>query len=253
MLLDMLDRGMSATEAVTALRTLPTASRAQVAAIDNTGSTAAYTGPDCHGDHAGHLIDLDAQVSVQANLMVSDTVWPAMLVAYRDADGGLPERMMAALHAAEREGGDARGAQSAALLVVGPQHGAESTGEADDEVFDLRVDDSRDPVGDLDTLLRTARAHRHLIRAGDLALEPDRLENELRAAVAAAPDDLTCLLHAISTLGLHGHVEEARPLLAHVVSLDAATAGRIRDRATEAQRRGNTHAAALLALLDRIP
>ncbi|KAA2266138.1 DUF1028 domain-containing protein [Solihabitans fulvus] len=252
LLLDLLDRGMSADAAVAALRTLPGTEQAQFAAIDRTGSAAAYTGPDCYGDHAGHVVDLDAQFSVQANLMVSDAVWPAMAAAYREAEGGLPERMMAALQAAEREGGDARGVQSAALLVVGPEHGGDSTGEADDEVFDLRVDDSRDPVGDLARLLRTARAHRHLIRIGSLAEEPDRLHDELRAAVALAPDDLTCLLYAISRLGLRGHIEEVRPLLAHAVGLDAAIADRVRGRAEAARRTDNPHAAALLALVDEL-
>ncbi|MGW5053173.1 DUF1028 domain-containing protein [Actinokineospora sp. NPDC004072] len=238
MLLDLLASGMTAAQAVAALATLPGAAEAQFAAVGVDGDAAAHTGPDCI-PHAGHACR--GPMSAQGNMLASPTTWTAMLDA---AAGPLAERLVAGLAAAEAEGGDIRGPQSAALLVVGPQPGAQSTGYADDPVIDLRVDDSRDPVGELARLLRVARAHRHLIAAHTTG-DPD----ELRAAVALAPDDPSALRSAGITLALRGFADEARPLLARAFELEPLARRWARAAAERARAEGNPHGDTLLGWL----
>ena len=121
--------------------------------VDAKGNVAAYTGDKCIPD-AGHLTG--DQFSVQANLMANDTVWPAMKTAYEKAEGDLAERLIQTLEAAQKAGGDIRGKQSAAILVVKPQ----STGKPwADRLFDLRVDWSDDnPVAGLRKLWESYRS-----------------------------------------------------------------------------------------------
>ncbi len=243
-LLDLMGNGLGAAQAVGALATLPGTAEAQFAAVGVEGPAAAFTGPGCIAE-AGH-VGRDA-VSAQANMVARAAVWPAMLEAYAEASGDLADRLVAALSAAEREGGDVRGPQSAALLVVGPERGAESTGNADDPVIDLRVDDSRDPVADLRRLLGTARAHRHLIRTGTVGVD---VVAELRAAVAKAPDDPTSLRTAGITLALRGLADEALPLLARALHLEPRVERWARVSAERATNDGNPHGAVLSAWLD---
>jgi uncharacterized Ntn-hydrolase superfamily protein len=134
----------------------------QVALLDARGHVATHTGAACIGS-AGHLT-ADG-VGVQANMMTNDTVWPAMLDAYQRGEGDLAARLLAALEAAEAAGGDIRGRQSSALLVVAgertnkPWHG---------RLFDLRVEDHPAPVTELARLVRLRRAqlaHSRFIRA----------------------------------------------------------------------------------------
>ncbi|HEX5759767.1 MAG TPA: DUF1028 domain-containing protein [Thermoanaerobaculia bacterium] len=135
----------------------------QVAMIDAQGRVAAWTGPRCIAA-AGH--QQGAGYSVQANLMDKPSVWPAMARAYEGAPGDLAERMLAALEAAEAEGGDVRGRQSAALVVVR----AKSTGEPwRDRLVDLRVDDHPQPLAELRRLLTLHRAY-DAMNLGDEAL-----------------------------------------------------------------------------------
>ncbi len=109
----------------------------QVAMIDATGKVAAHTGSKCI-PAAGQYVGVD--FSVQANLMLNDTVWPAMAKAFESARGDLAERLLTALEAAEAAGGDIRGRQSAALVVVS----GKPTGKPwQDRVYDLRVERPR--------------------------------------------------------------------------------------------------------------
>ncbi len=113
----------------------------QVAMVDAHGQVAAHTGQFAIAE-AGHITG-DA-FSVQANMMLKNSVWPAMAEAYRGAKGELVDRFLVALDAAEAEGGDIRGRQSAAILIVE----AKSTGRPwVDTIFDLRVDDARRAAG----------------------------------------------------------------------------------------------------------
>ena len=117
--LDALAAGSSATEALEAAAAADAAAfLRQVGVVAADGTVAAVTGGGCI-DHAGHL--LGDGFAVQANMMASPRVWPAMADAFTAAAGPLPGRLLAALEAAQRAGGDARGMRSAALLVVGGQ------------------------------------------------------------------------------------------------------------------------------------
>ena len=136
----------------------------QVGIVDAAGRAAAHTGSRCIAA-AGHHVG--AGFAVQANLMVDASVWPAMAAAYAAATGDLAERLLVTLEAAQAAGGDVRGRQSAALVVVA----AESTGRPwVDRLFDLRVDDAPDPLAELRRLVRLARGYAQM-NAGDLAME----------------------------------------------------------------------------------
>lgn len=150
----------------------------QVAMIDAQGRVAAHTGAkniQAAGNHVGH------QYSVQANLMANDKVWPAMAKAFEDTKGDLATRMLAAMDAAQAVGGDIRGRQSAALIVVK----AKSSGKPwEDRIFDLRVDDSPEPLHELRRLVTLQRAYNHM-NAGDLAVEHKDNAGALREYAAA--------------------------------------------------------------------
>jgi uncharacterized Ntn-hydrolase superfamily protein len=140
----------------------------QVAIVDAAGRVAVHTGAGCipcAGDATGE------HLSAQANMMARDTVPAAMVAAYEAAAGDLTERLLGALDAAEGEGGDLRGRQSAALVVV------PAAGEAWQARFDLRVEDHCDPVRELRRLVALARAY-------ELAGEADELMASDRAAEA---------------------------------------------------------------------
>ena len=114
--LDLLAAGTPAPAALAELLAAdPGRESRQVAVVDGAGGVAAHTGTACMA-FAGHVTG--AGVSCQANIMASERVWPAMLEAFTAATGSLGERLLDALDAAEREGGDLRGRQSAAILVV---------------------------------------------------------------------------------------------------------------------------------------
>jgi uncharacterized Ntn-hydrolase superfamily protein len=157
----------------------------QVAMVDRAGRVAVHSGKGCI-DHAGHA--LGNQVSAQANIMESDTVPNAMVRGYEAARGELAERLLAALDAAEGEGGDLRGRQSAALLVVAAR-GSGRPGE--EQLVDLRVDDHTDPLGELRRLLRLCRAYARADMGDQLAAAGDTAGalREYAAAHAAEPDN----------------------------------------------------------------
>lgn len=188
----------------------------QVAMIDAEGRADAWTGArDIQA--AGHIVGTD--YSVQANLMLNDTVWPAMARAFEQAPGDLADRMLAALDAAQAAGGDIRGRQSAALIVVT----GEPTGLAwKDRIFDLRVDDHAEPLVELRRLVRLQRAYNHM-NAGDLAVERDDHEGALReysAAERLVPDNAEMIYwHAVALVNM-GRVDDALPLFRRVFAMD---------------------------------
>jgi len=150
----------------------------QVAMVDAKGNVATYTGKNCI-PFAGHKAG--SQYSCQANLMANDKIWPAMSAAFEQAQGDLAERLMQALEAAEKAGGDIRGKQSAALLVVK----GTSTGKPwQDRLFDLRVEDSPKPLEELRRLMRLRRAYR-LEDDGDNFVSEKKLPEALQAYEAA--------------------------------------------------------------------
>ncbi len=215
--LDLMRAGRSAPDA---LRGLVAADEGrdvrQVAMIDSQGRVLAHTGKSCI-QSAGHITGKG--FSVQANLMLSERVWGAMAEAFENTKGDLAERMMAALEAAESVGGDIRGRQSAAMIVVS----GKSTGRAwADRIVDLRVDDSADPLKELRRLLNLQRAYNHM-NAGDLAVEHKDNERALREYSAAArlvPDNMEMVYwHAIALVNM-GRVEDALPLFRRVFAAD---------------------------------
>ena len=141
----------------------------QVAVVDAAGRVAVHTGARCI-PHAGDVTG--DGFSCQANMMRSATVWPAMAEAFAAGEGGLAERLLLALEAAEDEGGDVRGRQSAAVLVVGAE------GEPWQREVDLRVEDHPNPLAELWRLLALHRAY-------ELAEEADTLVGQGRTAEAA--------------------------------------------------------------------
>jgi len=184
----------------------------QVAMVDAQGRVAAHTGRKCIAA-AGHLVG--ANYSVQANLMDKPTVWPAMARAFESAAGDLTDRLLAALAAAQREGGDIRGQQSAAILVVRGQ----STGRPwVDREADLRVEDSADPLGELRRLVRAHRAYQHMNAGDDCSAQKkwDCAEHEYGAAEKLLPEQVEIVFWHAVTLVTSGRVEEALPLFKKV-------------------------------------
>ena len=157
--LDRLRAGMPAQEALAALvREGERPESHQIALLDRHGQAAAHTGPACIPE-SGHIVE--PGFSAQANMMLTAEVWDAMGRAYRAASGSLAERMLAALDAAEACGGDVRGKQSAAIMVVRPK----AVGDRRlDCPIDLRVDDHPDPLTELCRLLRLRQAGDHADR-----------------------------------------------------------------------------------------
>jgi uncharacterized Ntn-hydrolase superfamily protein len=188
----------------------------QVAMIDALGRVAVHTGARCI-EAAGHACDEASQFSVQANLMERETVWAAMAAAYRAATprADLAERLLLALEAAEREGGDMRGRQSAALLIVK----AQASGKPwVDRVFDLRVEDHPDPLAELRRLVALQRAYNHM-NAGDMAIERQDFEQANRdytAAAKLAPNIVELPFWQAVTLASNGRLEESLPIFRQV-------------------------------------
>ncbi|MCI0574541.1 MAG: DUF1028 domain-containing protein, partial [Myxococcaceae bacterium] len=163
--LDLMRAGRTAPEALTGLLAADAGKGVrQVAMVDTEGRVAAHTGDKCIAA-AGHHVGKG--YSVQANMMASDAVWPAMSKAFEATKGDLADRMLAALEAAEKAGGDIRGKQAAALIVVS---GNASGKPWADRRFDLRVDDHPRPLEELRRLVTIQRAYNHM-NAGDLAME----------------------------------------------------------------------------------
>lgn len=165
--LDRLADGIGAQQALGELLAAdPMAAVRQVAVLDARGGLSTYTGQDCIA-HAGHVAG--DHFSAQANMMARDTVPAAMAAAFEAADGPFAQRLLAALDAAEAEGGDVRGRQSAAIVV------APAEGEPWRRTIDLRVEDDAEPLAELRRLLELQRAY-DLAGAGDELLAAGRVE-----------------------------------------------------------------------------
>lgn len=215
--LDLMRVGRSAPDALAGLLAAdPGRDVRQVAMIDAHGRVAAHTGAKDIAA-AGHYVGKD--YSVQANLMLNDRVWPAMSKAFEQSKGDLAERMLAALDAAQAVGGDIRGRQSAALVVVS---GKPSGRSWEDRVFDLRVEDHPEPLKEIRRLVKLQRAYNHM-NAGDLAVEHKDAERGLReyaAAEALVPESAEMVFwHAVALVNMN-RVEESLPLFRRVFAMD---------------------------------
>jgi uncharacterized Ntn-hydrolase superfamily protein len=182
----------------------------QVAMIDAAGRVSAYTGKSAIAA-AGHIVGQN--FSAQANLMANDRVWPAMAKAFETTKGDLADRMLAALEAAQSVGGDIRGRQSAAILIVkGKSSGRPWAGA--DRVFDLRVDDAPEPIVELKRLIRLQRAYGHANHGDELMTEKKVEEalEEYKAAARLAPEILELPFWHAVTLASIGREAEAAPI-----------------------------------------
>ena len=187
----------------------------QVAMIDVSGRVSAYTGAKCIPAAGNHVGD---GYSVQANLMDNDNVWPAMAKAFESAKGDLAERMLQALEAAQGAGGDIRGMQSAAILVV---KGASSGKPWNDKIFDLRVEDSPQPLAELRRLVNFQRAN-NLANDGDRYLEKKDYAAGLKAYAAAEallPDFAEMAFWHGVALANTGKVDDSLPIFAKAYAL----------------------------------
>lgn len=204
-----MESGMSAEEALSSLlKEDEGESVRQVAMIDVNGSVAAHTGDKCIYA-AGHRVG--ENYSVQANLMEKETVWEAMAYTFENAKGDLANKMMSALEAAEREGGDIRGKQSAAMLIVS----GNPTGIPwKDVVMDIRVDDHAEPLKELKRLIRIHRAYQHANK-GDHYLEKEEIEKALTEYEKASeyyPENPELPYWSAVTLASKGKLDQALPI-----------------------------------------
>ncbi len=216
--LELLEAGYTAEQALAALTAGdPKAEVRQCAIVDAAGNVAAHTGAKCI-PAAGHT--LGDGFSCEANLMEKDTVWDAMAHAFTTTDAPLAERMMAALEAAEAEGGDIRGKQSAAMVVVA----ATGTGRPwNDRIIDLRVEDSAEPLPELRRLLRIKRAYMTASDADALEEEGDMAGAiaKLHEALAIAPEMVELRIMTGVTMASAGDVDGGCALIAEAVRKNA--------------------------------
>ena len=211
--LDLMRHGFTAKQALDSLLAAdPHHEGRQVAMVDTHGNVATYTGPACipdAGDAQGE------QFSCQANLISNPTIWPAMKAAFEHAKGDLAERMMQALEAAEKAGGDIRGRQSAAILVVKAQGSGKPW---NDVVVNLRVEDHPRPLAELRRLLRLRRAY-NLEDQGDTFTsekKPADAASAYAEAMRLAPDVVELRFWAAVTMYTNGQEAQARTLFRDV-------------------------------------
>lgn len=215
--LKLLKEGKSAGEAVGKLLVSDKGREfRQLAILDAKGNVASFTGNDCI-QPAGNIAGKN--FSVQANLMSNDKVWPAMAEAFQKSTGSLAERMLTALEAAEKAGGDIRGKQSAAMLVVR----AKSTGKVwEDRLVDIRVDDNPAPLVELKRLLKVHRAYDHM-NNGDLAIEKNDMDSAMKeysSAMKMFPDNLEVKFWTAVALANKGLMKEALPMFKQIFKKD---------------------------------
>ena len=215
--LDLLRAGRSAEETLAGLtRADKSEAVRQVAMVDAQGRVAAHTGKNCIPE-AGHFVG--DGFSCQANLMLKNTVWNAMAKAFAAAPGELVDRLMAALEAAEAEGGDIRGRQSAAIIVV---KGKSSGVWWKDRIYDLRVEDNPAPLVELKRLIRLNKAYNFMNRGDDLLTE-NKVEDAMKSysrAMEMYPDNAEMVFWPAVTLASTGKVAESLPLFKKVFAMD---------------------------------
>lgn len=191
----------------------------QLAILDRRGRVATHTGKNCI-DMAGH--SNGENFSVQANMMLNNKVVPAMEKAWKENDKlPLAERMVEVLKAAQKVGGDIRGKQSAALLVVAGEASAEPW---NDRLIDLRVDDAREPIDELSRLLKVFRAYEHM-NSGDLYVEKNEMQkamDEYGKAMKMFPDNLEMQYWTAITLANNKDIKQASAMLQKIYKTDAS-------------------------------
>ncbi|MDB5228183.1 MAG: hypothetical protein JWN78_2376 [Bacteroidota bacterium] len=216
--LELMKQGKSPQEALDILIQADTGREVrQVALLDTFGRVATHTGKNCivfAGQKNG------PNFSVQANMMLNDKVIPAMELAWKNnAFQPLAERVVEVMKAAQVAGGDIRGQQSAALLVVNPR----STGKSwQDRVMDLRVEDNKQPIKELERLVKISRAYDHMDK-GDLLMEKNDMKGameEYNASMRLNPSNFEMQYWTAITLANNKHVDKAVELLQKIYVKD---------------------------------
>jgi len=211
--LQLMESGMKAADALKTLTSKDEGEAVrQVGMIDIKGNVAAHTGSRCI-KYAGHIVG--ENYSVQANMMANGTVPKAMAVAFEKTKGDLADRMMAALEAAEAEGGDIRGKQSAAMVIVS---GEPSGVEWKDTKLNLRIEDHPTPLIELKRLIRVHRAYQHA-NMGDHYMETEEIDKALIEYSKAAeyyPENPELPYWSAIALANVGRLEEALPVFQSV-------------------------------------
>lgn len=188
----------------------------QLAIVDSKGNSFAYTGAKCISE-AGHIVGNN--YSVQANMMLNNSVWGEMSKAFENTKGPLAERLIAALEAAQNVGGDIRGQQSACLLVV---RGDATENLWEDRLIDLRAEDNPNPVVEIKRLLSVYRAYEHMNK-GDLAVEKSDMKlamDEYNAAMQMFPENLEMKYWTAVSLANTGEVEKSLPMFREIFAAD---------------------------------
>ncbi len=215
--LDLLRAGKSAQEALDIMLAEDKDNNVrQVAIVDAQGNVATHTGSHCIAQ-AGHV--KGKGFSVQANMMKNDSVWPAMAKAFEESQGDLADRMLAAMLAAQAEGGDIRGKQSAAMLIA---DATKSDTPYEHLVLDLRVEDDPDPLTELKRLIDIQRAYDHM-NQGDEFLSQHDMKNAMHAyaqAAKLAPHIEELRFWEAATLAENGKLEEALPIFKDVFAIN---------------------------------
>ena len=211
--LQLMESGITAVDALKTLTSKDDGEAVrQVGMIDIKGNVAAHTGSRCI-KYAGHIVGKN--YSVQANMMANGTVPKAMAVAFEKTKGDLADRMMAALEAAEAEGGDIRGKQSAAMVIVS---GEPSGVEWKDTKLNLRIEDHPTPLIELKRLIRVHRAYQHA-NMGDHYMETEEIDKALIEYSKAAeyyPENAELPYWSAVALANGGRLEEALPVFQSV-------------------------------------
>jgi uncharacterized Ntn-hydrolase superfamily protein len=206
--LEMLRGGRSADEVVAALVAGDEQAQVrQIGVVDASGRAAAHTGAECI-PACGHLVR--DGFSVQGNLLERDTCWPAMAAAYEEAlAAGEPfvERLLRAMEAAEGEGGDVRGRQSAAIMIVAaePQQAAWRG-----RLMDMRIEDHPDPVPELRRIVTMQLAYNLLDDEGDEAKAGATAAERYERARQMSPDAYELVFWKGVELATAGDVDAAR-------------------------------------------
>jgi uncharacterized Ntn-hydrolase superfamily protein len=243
--LELLRAGRSADEVVAALiASDPGAQQRQLGVVDGQGRAAAFTGTQTI-PFAGHLVG--DGFTVQGNLLASDRVWPAMAAAYRDAsDQALTERLLRALEAAEAQGGDVRGRQSAAIQVV---EAALQPARWRGRLMDLRIEDHPDPVPELRRLVSLQDAYALLDDDGEAAQAGMPAAERYAAARRMAPNAYELVFWRGVELAVAGELAAGRRELAIAFAADARWRATLQHLA-DAQREGVTRTLADELLAD---
>ncbi|HZW62751.1 MAG TPA: DUF1028 domain-containing protein [Flavobacteriaceae bacterium] len=208
--LALMEQGLSPTQALQALLANDAGEMyRQVAFLNTKGEVATHTGSLCI-EESGH--QQGKNFSVQANMMLNNTVWNAMANAFTSTQGTLSERMLAALKAAEDEKGDIRGKQSAAILIV---KGTATGNSWQDTVMDLRVEDHKNPIEELERLIHIHKAYDY-INQGDLAMEhgnTKKAEELYLEAQNLFPENMEMQYWYAINLANNKQLDKAKPIL----------------------------------------